>query len=83
MIKHAIYVAIAAIIAAAVLSISMRSEAVDQITRPYQSVRSAGMGGVRITTGLYDENFFWKSSPCHRKSKVESRHAKYHGGDYV
>lgn len=32
--------------------------ALDQITRPYQSVRSAGMGGVRITTGLYDENFF-------------------------
>ncbi len=32
--------------------------ALDQIIRPYQSVRSAGMGGVRITTGLYDENFF-------------------------
>src|SRR5689334_25178572 len=32
--------------------------ALDQIIRPYQSVRSAGMGGVRMTTGLYDENFF-------------------------
>ena len=32
--------------------------ALDQIVRPYQSVRSAGMGGVRMTTGLYDENFF-------------------------
>ena len=30
----------------------------DQIVRPYWSARSAGMGGVRITTGLYDENFF-------------------------
>lgn len=32
--------------------------ALDQIIRPYQSVRSAGMGGVRMGTGLYDENFF-------------------------
>ncbi len=32
--------------------------ALSQIIRPYQSVRSAGMGGVRITTGQYDENFF-------------------------
>lgn len=32
--------------------------ALDQIIRPYQSVRSASMGGVRMTTGLYDENFF-------------------------
>jgi hypothetical protein len=38
--------------------ISPSSWATDQIIRPYQSVRSAGMGGVRITTGLYDENFF-------------------------
>lgn len=30
----------------------------EQIIRPYQSIRSAGMGGVRLTTGLYDENFF-------------------------
>ncbi len=34
------------------------ASALEQIIRPYQSVRSAGMGGVRITTGLYDENFF-------------------------
>ncbi len=32
--------------------------ALDPIIRPYQSVRSVGMGGVRLTTGLYDENFF-------------------------
>jgi hypothetical protein len=32
--------------------------ALDQIIRPYQSVRSAGMGGVRMITGLFDENFF-------------------------
>ena len=30
----------------------------DQIIRPYQSVRGAGMGNVRYTTGLYDQNFF-------------------------
>lgn len=34
------------------------ARALDHIIRPYQSVRSAGMGGVRYTTGLYDENFF-------------------------
>lgn len=32
--------------------------ATDEIIRSYQSVRSAGMGGVKLTTGLYDENFF-------------------------
>ncbi|MEK6705130.1 MAG: hypothetical protein AABZ06_05030 [Bdellovibrionota bacterium] len=34
------------------------SFALDQIIRPYQGVRTSGMGGVRLTTGLYDENFF-------------------------
>lgn len=56
MIKHAIYVALAGLLAAALLS--MPALALDQIIRPYQSVRSSGMGGVRLTTGLYDENFF-------------------------
>src|SRR5688500_10169879 len=32
--------------------------ALDQIVRPYQSARAAGMGGVLCTTGLYEENFF-------------------------
>jgi len=32
--------------------------ALDQIIKPYQSVRSSGMGGLKLTTGLYDENFF-------------------------
>ena len=32
--------------------------ALDNIIRPYQSARSSGMGGVKLTTGLYDENFF-------------------------
>ncbi|MCM0606226.1 MAG: hypothetical protein KA715_09060 [Xanthomonadaceae bacterium] len=30
----------------------------DRIYKPYQSVRSSGMGGLRYTTGLYDENFY-------------------------
>jgi len=37
---------------------SKYSYALDNIIRPYQSVRSAGMGGVRLTTGIYQENFF-------------------------
>lgn len=32
--------------------------ALEGIVRPYQSIRSAGMGGVRLTAGFYDENFF-------------------------
>ncbi|MEO5971283.1 MAG: hypothetical protein ABIQ95_15260 [Bdellovibrionia bacterium] len=40
------------------LMYSFPTFALDQITRPYQSVRSFGMGGTRITTGLYDDNFF-------------------------
>ena len=34
------------------------SWSLDQIIRPYQSVRSSGMGGLTLTTGLYDENYF-------------------------
>jgi hypothetical protein len=34
------------------------AHALDQIIRPYWSARSAGMGGVRMTTGMYEENFF-------------------------
>jgi hypothetical protein len=34
------------------------AHAYDQIIRPYQSVRSSGMGGTFETTGLYDQNFF-------------------------
>lgn len=30
----------------------------DKIYKPYQSIRSSGMGGLRYTTGLYDENFY-------------------------
>jgi len=56
-IKHAIYVAIAGLLAAALL-FKLDAFALDQIIKPYQSVRSGGMGGVRLTTGLYDENFF-------------------------
>jgi hypothetical protein len=32
--------------------------AYEGILRPYQSTRSAALGGVRLTTGLYEENFF-------------------------
>ncbi|MBI2712388.1 MAG: hypothetical protein HYX41_05970 [Bdellovibrio sp.] len=36
------------------VGITSESFALDQIIRPYQSVRSAGMGGMRMSTGLYD-----------------------------
>ncbi|MEK7691419.1 MAG: hypothetical protein AAB425_10415 [Bdellovibrionota bacterium] len=34
------------------------AQALDQIVRPWQGVRSAGMGGVRLLTSQYDESFF-------------------------
>lgn len=40
------------------LLISQSSWSLEQIIRPYQSVRAGGMGNVRLLTGLYDENFF-------------------------
>jgi hypothetical protein len=58
LIKHAIYILLAAILAAAIFLSMNQVYALDQIVRPYQSVRSSGMGGLRITTGLYDENFY-------------------------
>ncbi len=41
-----------------ILILTVPAHALDQITRPYLSVRSMGMGSTRITTGLYDDNFF-------------------------
>jgi hypothetical protein len=43
---------------AGVFAASFPAYAQDLIVRPYQSTRAAGMGDVRYTTGLYDENFF-------------------------
>src|SRR6185437_2747299 len=34
------------------------AHAYDQILHEYQDVRTSGMGGVFMTTGLYDQNFF-------------------------
>jgi len=56
MIKKSFYIA-AASGAAAVLLVN-QAFALDQIIRPYQGIRGSAMGGVRMTTGLYDENFF-------------------------
>lgn len=53
------------------LACSSQSWALDQIIRPYQSTRSAGMGGVRISTGLYDENFF--NNPARVTANPESK----------
>ncbi len=38
--------------------VSPSAQALDNIIRPYQGIRSSGMGGVLLSTGLYDENFF-------------------------
>ncbi len=46
------------LIIAAIFSMSSTANALEQIIRPYWSVRDAGMGGVRMTTGLYESNFF-------------------------
>jgi len=36
----------------------LRAKALENIVRPYQSARAAGMGGIIYTTGIYEENFF-------------------------
>ncbi|MEK6577675.1 MAG: hypothetical protein AABZ55_00485 [Bdellovibrionota bacterium] len=43
---------------AAVMGAATHAFALDNIVRPWQSVRSSAMGGVKLTTGLYDDNFF-------------------------
>ncbi|OFZ21022.1 MAG: hypothetical protein A2X94_06735 [Bdellovibrionales bacterium GWB1_55_8] len=48
----------AAIVIISLSSFPERAQALEQIIRPYQNARSSGMGGVKITTGFYDENFF-------------------------
>lgn len=53
------------------IGFTSNSFALDQIIRPYQSVRSAAMGGVRMTTGLYDENFF--NNPARVTANPESK----------
>jgi hypothetical protein len=45
-------------IAALVATLAPESHAFSPIIRPYQSARSAAMGNVRYTTGLYEENFY-------------------------
>ena len=46
------------ILAGLLTVIPFSAQAIERITRPYQSVHSAGMGGVKLTTGFYDENFY-------------------------
>lgn len=43
----------------------------DQIIRPFQPIRSSGMGGVGLTTGLYEENFF--GNPARMLANPENR----------
>lgn len=42
----------------ALIPLSQNASALDQIIRPEFSVRDVGMGDVRLTTGLYEDNFF-------------------------
>jgi hypothetical protein len=63
--------AFGAALAAGLLAASPQAHALDQIMRDYQSFRSAGMGGVRTTTGLYDENFF--SNPARVTANPKSK----------
>jgi hypothetical protein len=47
------------VITAAIATLaSANSHAFSPINRAYQSVRNAGMGNVRYTTGFYEENFY-------------------------
>lgn len=46
------------LISTLVITFSSSALAISPIVRSYQSVRAQGMGNVRYTTGLYEENFF-------------------------
>ena len=46
------------ILVASILTLASPAFALDQIVRQWQSLRTDGMGGVFLTTGLYDQNFF-------------------------
>lgn len=39
-------------------AVQAEARSYDNIIRPYQSVRASAMGGVRYSTGIFDENFF-------------------------
>ena len=54
-----------------VLFFDLSAFCANSILRPYQSVRSVGMGGVRMSTGLYEENFF--NNPARVIANPESR----------
>lgn len=70
LIKHAIYVALAFCLAA--LALFSEAWALEQIIKPYQGVRSSGMGGVKLMTGRYDENFFGNAAlAIHNKQRVQ------------
>jgi hypothetical protein len=47
-----------AFFSAILATLSSPALAISPIVRSYQSVRAAGMGNVRYTTGLYEENFY-------------------------
>jgi hypothetical protein len=53
---HSIFLRLALVISIACMS--TQAFAYELIVRPYESVRTSGMGGVFETTGLYDQNFF-------------------------
>jgi hypothetical protein len=45
-------------LSATLLVLSPSAFALEQIVRPFQTTRTMSMGGTKITTGLYDENFY-------------------------
>lgn len=57
---------------ASLYTVANTAWALDPIIRPFQSVRGAGMGSVKITTGEYVENFFGNParSTANKKWKV-------------
>jgi hypothetical protein len=59
------------VFAAAAVAISPQALALDNIIHEYMSVRTMGMGGVRMTTGQYEENFF--SNPARTTANPRSK----------
>lgn len=53
-----IYFIFSATLLFSVISLNPPAYGMEQIIRPHMSVRSQGMGGVKLNTGYYEENFF-------------------------
>jgi hypothetical protein len=62
---------VSALISLSFLGLTPSAYALDEIVHPYFDTRTAAMGGVVMTTGLYDQNFY--ANPARATDNPENR----------